>query len=106
MPTRYFWPILSITTAPVTIGAVPHSIAALQAAIRTLPDGQRILGDADFAFLDEYAIDAPYEGVQEPLPDEYLVLESIRSTVSNMMAFIAADSGEPLPTYTPPGPRR
>ena len=83
-----------------------HSLAALQAAICTLPVGQRILGDADFAFLDEYAIDAPYEGVQEPLPDEYLVLESIRSTVSNMMAFIAADSGEPLPAYTPPGPRR
>ena len=83
-----------------------HSLAAPQAAIRALPDGQRILGDTDFAFLDEYAIDAPYEGVQEPLPDEYLVLESIRSTVSNMMAFIAADSGEPLPAYTPPGPRR
>ncbi len=83
-----------------------HSLAALQAAIRTLPDSQRILGDADFAFLDEYAIDAPYEGVQEPLPDEYLVLGSIRSTVSNMMAFIAANSGEPFPTYTPPGPRR
>ena len=83
-----------------------HSLAALQAAIRALPDSQHILGDADFAFLDEYAIDAPYEGVQEPLPDEYLALESIRSTVGNMMAFIAADSGQPLPTYTPPGPRR
>ena len=83
-----------------------HSLAALQAAIRTLPDGQRILGDADFAFLDEYAIDAPYEGVQEPLPDEYEVLESIKATVNAMMAFIAADSGQPLPAYTPPGPRR
>ena len=83
-----------------------HSLAALQVAIRTLSDGQRILGDADFAFLDEYAIDAPYEGVQEPLPDEYEVLESIRATVNAMVAFIAADSGQPLPTYTPPGPRR
>ena len=83
-----------------------HSLAALQAAIRTLPDGQRILGDADFAFLDEYAIDAPYEGVQEPLPDEYEVLDSIKATVNAMMAFIAADSGQPLPTYIPPGPRR
>ncbi len=83
-----------------------HSLAALQAAIRTLPNGQRILGDADFAFLDEYAIDAPYEGIQEPLPDEYEVLESIKATVNAMMAFIAAASGQPLPTYTPPGPRR
>ena len=83
-----------------------HSIAVLQVAIRTFPNGQRILGDADFAFLDEYAIDAPYEGVQEPLPDEYQVLESIRATVGDMMAFIATDSGEPLPTYIPPGPRR
>ena len=83
-----------------------HSLAALQVAIRTLPSGQRILGYADFAFLDEYAIDAPYEGVQEPLPDEYEVLVSIRATANAMMAFIAADSGQPLPTYTPPGPRR
>ena len=83
-----------------------HSIAVLQVAIRTFPNGQRILGDADFAFLDEYAIDAPYEGVQQPLPDEYQVLESIRATVGDMMAFIATDSGEPLPTYIPPGPRR
>lgn len=83
-----------------------HSLAALQAAIRSLPDGQRILGDANFAFLDEYAIDAPYEGVQEPLPDEYEVLDSIKTTVNAMMTFIAADSGQPLPTYTPPGPRR
>lgn len=83
-----------------------HSIAVLQVAIRTFPNGQRILGDADFAFLDEYAIDAPYEGVQEPLPDEYQVLGSIRATVGDMMAFIATDSGEPLPTYIPPGPRR
>lgn len=83
-----------------------HSLAALQVAIRTLPNGQRILGDADLAFLDEYTIDAPYEGVQEPLPDEYEVLESIRATVNAMMAFIATDSGQPLPTYTPPGPRR
>ena len=83
-----------------------HSIAVLQVAIRTFPNGQRILGDTNFAFLDEYAIDAPYEGVQEPLPDEYQVLESIRATVGDMMAFIATDSGEPLPTYIPPGPRR
>lgn len=83
-----------------------HSIAVLQVAIRTFPNGQRILGDAEFAFLDEYAIDAPYEGVQQPLPDEYQVLESIRATVGDMMAFIATDSGEPLPTYIPPGPRR
>ena len=83
-----------------------HSLAALQAAIRALPDGRRILGDADFAFLDEYAIDAPYEGVQELLPDEYEVLDSIKATVNAMMAYIATDSGQPLPTYTPPGPRR
>ena len=83
-----------------------HSLAALQAAIRTLPNGQRILGDADFAFLDEYTIDAPYEGIQEPLPDEYEVLDSIKATVNAMMAFIATDSGQPLPAYTPPGPRR
>ena len=83
-----------------------HSLAALQVAIHTLPDGRRILGDADFAFLDEYAIDAPYEGIQEPLPDEYAVLGSIKATVGSMMAFIAADSGQPLPAYTPPGPRR
>ena len=83
-----------------------HSLAALQAAIRTLANGQRILGDADFAFLDEYAIDAPYEGVQEPLPDEYEVLDSIKATVNAMMTFIAADFGGPLPEYIPPGPRR
>ncbi len=83
-----------------------HSIRALQEAIRTFPHGQCILGDADFSFLDEYAIDAPYEGVQEPLPDEYEVLDSIKATGNAMMALIAADSGQPLPTYTPPGPRR
>ena len=84
----------------------PFHRCVLQVAIRTFPNGQRILGDTDFAFLDEYAIDAPYEGVQQPLPDEYQVLESIRATVGDMMAFIATDSGEPLPTYIPPGPRR
>jgi len=83
-----------------------HSLAVLQVSIHTLPNDQRILGDADFAFLDEYAIDAPYEGVQEPLPDEYEVLDSIKATVNAMMAFIAADSGLPLPKYIPPGPRR
>ena len=83
-----------------------HSLAELQVAIRTFPDGQRIMAERDFAFLDEYAIDAPYEGVQEPLPDEYEVLESIRATVNDMMTYISQDSGQDLPTYTPPGPRR
>ena len=83
-----------------------HSITTLQETIRSIPEGQRILADADFAFLDEYAIDAPYEGIQEPIPDEYQVLESIKATVAGMMAFIVADSGQPLPPYTPPGSRR
>ena len=58
-----------------------------------------------FAFLDEFAIDAPYEGVGEPLPDEAGVLASIRQTVGAMMQFVAADSGAELPRYTPPGRR-
>ena len=82
-----------------------HSLAALQDIIRQFSAGRQVLGDSDFAFLDEFAIDAPYEGVGEPLPDEAGVLASIRQTVGAMMQFVAADSGAELPRYTPPGRR-
>lgn len=82
-----------------------HNIGILQDAVRTFADGQSILAGNDFSFLNEYAIDAPYEGVQEPLPDEAGVLAAIKATVSAMMEFIENDAGASLPRYTPPGRR-
>ena len=82
-----------------------HDIGILQDAVRTFADGQRILAGNDFSFLNEYASDAPYQGVQQPLPDEAGVLAAIQATVGAMMAFIENDAGASLPRYTPPGPR-
>ena len=82
-----------------------HDIGALQRAVETFADGRRILAGNDFSFLTEYAIDAPYEGVQEPPPDEAGVLSAIKTTVGTIMAFIENDAGARLPRYTPPGPR-
>ena len=82
-----------------------HDVGALQDAVRTFADGQRILDGNDFSFLTEYAIDAPYEGVQEPLPDEAGVLSAIKATATAMMEFIENDAGATLPRYTPPGRR-
>ena len=82
-----------------------HDIGALQQAVGTFADGRRILAGSDFSFLTEYAIDAPYEGVQEPPPDEARVLSAIKATVTAMMEFIENDAGARLPRYTPPGPR-
>ena len=82
-----------------------HNIGILQDAVRTFADGQRILGSNDFSFLTEFAVTAPYEGVQEPLPDEAGVLSAIKSTVAAMMGFIENDAGASLPRYTSPGRR-
>ena len=82
-----------------------HDIGVLQQAVETFADGRRILAGNDFSFLTEYAIDAPYQGVQEPPPDEAGVLSAIKATVEAMMAFIENDGGARLPRYTPPGPR-
>lgn len=54
---------------------------------------------------DEYAIDSPYEGVQDQPPDEAGVLSAIKATVGAMMEFIENDAGTRLPRYAPPGPR-
>lgn len=80
-----------------------HNIGTLQDAARTFPDGQRILAGNDFSFVMEYAIEAPYEGVQQSLPDEEGVLSAIKATVTAMMEFIENDAGASLPRYTPPG---
>ena len=82
-----------------------HSISELQEVVRTFPEGQAALGPNDYTFLNDYAIEIPYEGVQEPLPDEAEVLLNIKETVDNMMRFIEQDSGTELPRYQPPGPR-
>ena len=82
-----------------------HDIGVLQQAVDGFADGRRILAGNDFSFLTEYAIDAPYQGVQEPPPDEAGVLSAIKTTVGAMMAFIENDAGVLLPRYTAPGPR-
>ena len=82
-----------------------HNIGILQDAMRTFADGQRILAGSDFSFLTEFAITAPYEGVQDPPPDEAGVLAAIKATVTAMMEFIENDAGASLPRYTPPGRR-
>lgn len=82
-----------------------HDIGVLQRAVNAFADGRRILAGNDFSFLTEYAIDAPYEGVQEPPPDEARVLSAIKATATAMMEFIENGAGESLPRYTPPGPR-
>ena len=82
-----------------------HSLTALQDIIRTFASGREILGGNDFSFLNEYAIDAPYEGIQEPLPDEAGVLALIKGVVGAMMRFVETDAGRELPRYHPPGPR-
>ena len=82
-----------------------HSISDLQEVVRTFPEGQAALGANDFTFLNDYAINIPYEGVQDPLPDEAEVLLNIMETVDNMMRFIEQDSGTGLPRYQSPGPR-
>lgn len=82
-----------------------HDIGVLQRAVNAFADGRRILDGNNFCFLTEYAIDAPYEGVQEPPPDEAGVLAAINETVTAMMEFIENDAGARLPRYTPPGPR-
>ena len=41
----------------------------------------------------KYAIDAPYEGVQDLPPDEAGVLTAIKATVGAMMEFIENDAG-------------
>ena len=82
-----------------------HSISDHQEVVRTFPEGQAALRANDFTFLNDYAINIPYEGVQDPLPDEAEVLLSIKETVDNMMRFIEQDSGTELSRYQPPGPR-
>ena len=82
-----------------------HDIGVLQQAVEAFADGRRILAGNDFSFLTEYAIDAPYAGVQDPPPDEAGVLSAIKTTAAAMMAFIENDAGARLPRYTPPGPR-
>lgn len=82
-----------------------HDIGILQDAVRTFADGQRILGSNDFSFLTEFAVVAPYEGVQDPPPDEEGVLSAIKATAAAMMEFIENDAGASLPRYTPPGRR-
>ena len=82
-----------------------HSISELQEVVRTFPEGQAALGANDYTFLNDYAIEIPYEGVQDPLPDEAEVLLNIMETVDNMMQFIEQDSGTQLARYQPPGPR-
>ena len=82
-----------------------HSVSELQEVVRTFPEGQAALGANDFTFLNDYAIEIPYEGVQDPLPDEAEVLLNIMETVENMMRFIERDSGTELSRYQPPGPR-
>ena len=71
--------------------------------IRTFPEGQAALGTNDFTFLNDYAINIPYEGVQDPLPEEAEVLRRIMETVDNMMRFIEQDSDTELSRYQPPG---
>ena len=70
-----------------------HSISELQEMVRTFPEGQAALGANDFTFLNDYAIEIPYEGVQDPLPDEAEVLLNIMETADNMMRFIEQDAG-------------
>ena len=82
-----------------------HDIGVLQQAVDGFADGRRILAGNDFSFLTEYAIDAPYQGVPEPPPDEAGVLSVIKATVGTMMEFIENDAGASLPRYMPPGPR-
>ena len=82
-----------------------HNINTLQDAVLKFPEGMGIIGTQDFSFLTAYAIEIPYQGVQDPLPDEASVLESIRETVSAMTRLIEEDSGHALPRYQPPGPR-
>lgn len=82
-----------------------HDIGVLQRAVEAFANGRLILAGNDFSFLTEYAIDAPYEGVQEPPPDEAGVLSAIKATVGAMMEFIENDAGARLPRYTPPGQR-
>ena len=83
-----------------------HSISILQDAAHTFPEGRACLEAHDFSSLNEYAISIPYEGVQDPLPDEEEVLLQIKETVASMMQFIELDSGASIPIYQPPGPRR
>ena len=82
-----------------------HPISGLQEKVRTFQEGRDLLQDSDFSFLNEYAVDIPYQGVQDPLPDERSVLDSIKNTAAAIMDFIETDSGRQLPEYRPPGPR-
>ena len=82
-----------------------HDIGVLQQAVEYFDDGRLILAGNGFSFLTEYAADVPYEGVQEPSPDETGVLSAIKATVGTMMEFIESNAGARLPRYTPPGPR-
>ena len=70
-----------------------HDIGVLQRAVEAFANGRLILAGNDFPFLTEYAIDAPYEGVQEPPPEEAGVLSAIKATVGAMMEFIENDAG-------------
>ncbi len=82
-----------------------HDIGLLQNAVMTFEPGRQALGSNDFSFLTDYAITIPYQGVQDPLPDEASVLDQIKETVQEMMRFVENDAGLDLPRYSPPGPR-
>ncbi len=82
-----------------------HSIGRLQDAAMTFTQGHQSIGNNDFSFLTDYAIAIPYEGVQDPLPDEAEALQQIKEVVQNMMEFIENDAEQDLPRYSPPGPR-
>ena len=43
-----------------------HSISELQEVVRTFPEGQAALGANDYTFLNDYAIEIPYEGGTRP----------------------------------------
>ena len=82
-----------------------HSISKLQELALQYPAGREAIGNHEFSFLDEYAIDIPYEGIRNPLPDETRVLDDIKDIATKMMRYIADDAGLEFPTYEPPGPR-
>ena len=90
-----------------------HDLEELEHLIREYPQGRETLGEDPILTqveygtkeLNEYASTITYEGIDEPMQDEWSVLDHIRALAGRMTDFIEEDAGRKLPVYTPPGTR-
>ncbi len=81
-----------------------HNLEELQTAARRYEAGQKILGDAEFSSLTDYAVKVQYAGEEIPL-DETQVYRAVAGTVAHFIKQVEKESGLGLPVYQRGEPR-